>query len=45
VQTIYDEAACVFLLNLDDIYGMSQRLEWQPRIDGRIMVKDMTLAE
>ncbi|HJX39383.1 MAG TPA: ABC transporter substrate-binding protein [Anaerolineae bacterium] len=45
VQMIYDDAACVFLLNLDDIYGMSQRLEWQPRIDGRILVKDMTLAE
>ena len=45
VQMIYDDAACVFLLNLDDIYGLSGRLEWQPRIDGRIMVKDMTLVE
>jgi peptide/nickel transport system substrate-binding protein len=45
VQMIYDDAACVFLLNLDDIYGMSQSLEWQPRIDGRILVKDMTLSE
>jgi len=45
VQIIHDEAACVFLLNLDDIYGLSQRLEWQPRIDGRILVKDMTLEQ
>jgi peptide/nickel transport system substrate-binding protein len=45
VQTIYDEAACIFLLNLDNIYGLSERLEWTPRLDGRIMVNEMTLVE
>ncbi len=45
VQIIHDEAACIFLLNLDDIYGLSEGLEWTPRVDGRILVKDMTLVE
>ncbi len=45
VQMIYDDAACIFLLNLDDIYGLSARVDWAPRIDGRILVKDMTLVE
>jgi len=45
VQTIHDEAACIFLLNLDNIYGLSENLEWTPRLDGRIMVKEMTLVE
>ena len=45
VQTIYDEAACIFLLNLDNIYGLGEDLQWSPRIDGRILVKDMTLVE
>lgn len=45
VQIIHDDAACVFLLNLDDIYGLSEHVEWTPRIDGRILVKDMTLVE
>jgi peptide/nickel transport system substrate-binding protein len=45
VQMIYDEAACIFLLNFDDIYGLSESVEWTPRADGRILVKDMTLVE
>jgi len=45
VQIIYDEAACIFLLNLDNIYGMADNLVWTPRLDGRIFVKDMTLAD
>lgn len=45
VQTIHDEAACIFLLNLDNIYGLSERLEWTPRLDGRIMVGEMTLVQ
>ncbi len=45
VQIIHDEAACIFLLNLDNIYGLSDRLQWTPRLDGRIMVEEMTLAE
>jgi peptide/nickel transport system substrate-binding protein len=45
VQTLYDEAACIFLLNLDNIYGMSENLDWAPRLDGRIMASEMTLAE
>lgn len=45
VKTVHDEAACIFLLNLDDIYGLSKRLEWTPRLDGRILVKEMALTQ
>jgi peptide/nickel transport system substrate-binding protein len=45
VQIIRDEAACIFTVNLDNIYGLSENLEWTPRLDGRIFVKDMTLTE
>ncbi len=45
VQIIHDEAACIFLLNLDNIYGLSERMDWTPRLDGRIMVNEMTLVE
>jgi len=44
VETIREEAACIFLLNLDNIYGLSPNLQWTPRLDGRIFVKDMTLT-
>jgi hypothetical protein len=45
VQIIHDEAACIFLLNLDNIYGLNPNLEWTPRLDGRIFVKDMVLSD
>jgi peptide/nickel transport system substrate-binding protein len=45
VETIREEAACIFLLNLDNIYGLNPNLEWSPRLDGRIFVKSMTLTE
>ncbi len=39
-----DQARFVFLVNSKDAYGASQRLRWTPRVDGRIIVKDMSLA-
>jgi peptide/nickel transport system substrate-binding protein len=45
VQIIRDDAACIFTVNLDNIYGLSENLEWTPRLDGRIFVKDMTLND
>lgn len=41
----YDEAYLVPLLNLEDIYGFSARLDWKPRIDGKLLVKEMKVTE
>jgi len=38
-----DEANFIFLLNLDNTYGLSETLDWAPRVDGQILVKTMSL--
>jgi peptide/nickel transport system substrate-binding protein len=45
IQIAYDAAALGVLLNLEDIYGMTERLEWTPRLDGKMLVSEMTLSE
>jgi peptide/nickel transport system substrate-binding protein len=45
VQIAYDDAAVGFLLNLDDIYGMTNRLEWAPRLDGKMLISEMKLTQ
>jgi peptide/nickel transport system substrate-binding protein len=45
IQIAYDDAALGVLLNLEDIYGMTERLEWTPRLDGKMLVKEMTITE
>jgi peptide/nickel transport system substrate-binding protein len=45
VQIAYDDAVVGFLLNLKDIYGMTDRLEWTPRLDGKMLVIEMQLAQ
>ncbi|MDB5079261.1 MAG: transporter substrate-binding protein [Chloroflexi bacterium] len=40
-----DDAAMLFLVNISDIYGMTQRLDWKPRHDGKILVTEMKLAK
>jgi peptide/nickel transport system substrate-binding protein len=44
-QLMYDEANTIVLLNPADLYGLSQRLEWKPRTDAKIIVKDMSLTQ
>lgn len=39
-----EDAYFAFLLNIEDSYGMSERLAWQPRVDGKIIIKEMSLA-
>jgi peptide/nickel transport system substrate-binding protein len=34
----------VFLLNINDTYGMSERLSWQPRVDAKLLVKEMSVT-
>jgi peptide/nickel transport system substrate-binding protein len=45
IQIAYDEAAIVPLLNLANVYGLSERLQWKPRRDGKILAYEMSLAE
>lgn len=43
VKTTRDEAAILFLVNVENIYGLSARLQWTPRLDGRILFATMGL--
>lgn len=51
-QALYEQAteiACngayfTFLLNIQDIYGMSADLVWEPRVDAKLLVKEMSLS-
>ena len=44
-QKAYDLNYLSPLLNAQDIYGISERLEWQPRVDAKLIVKEMQVAE
>ena len=39
----YDQAYFVWLLNIEDIYGISARLDWKGRVDAKILVSEMKL--
>ena len=41
----YDLNYTVPLFNLQDIYGMSARMEWMPRTDAKMIIKEMSVAE
>ena len=43
LQTAYDEAYFLFLLNINDIYGASERLNWEPRVDAKLLVSTMSV--
>ncbi|MFT3690367.1 ABC transporter substrate-binding protein [Paenirhodobacter sp.] len=44
-QKLHDAAYDVPLLNHQDIYGMSARMDWQPRVDAKILVKEMKVHD
>ena len=33
------------LLNVQDVYGISARVAWQPRVDAKLIVKEMKVTE
>jgi peptide/nickel transport system substrate-binding protein len=39
-----DQAYFVWLLNTEDVYGMSANLQWQPRVDAKLLVKEMSVS-
>ena len=44
IQHAHDQAYFVNLVNNEDIYGTSTRLEFTPRVDSKIIVGEMSLA-
>jgi peptide/nickel transport system substrate-binding protein len=45
VQLAYDEALFVWLVNNQDIYGLAEHVEWQPRVDAKLLVSEMSVTE
>jgi peptide/nickel transport system substrate-binding protein len=43
IQTAHDEAAHLYLVNFENIYGLSERLNFEPRLDARLLVSEMSL--
>ena len=43
VKTARDEAAHLYLINVENIYGLSERLTFEPRLDARLLVSEMSL--
>jgi len=45
IQIAFDEALYVYLLNINDVYGASERLVWEPRVDGKLLASTMSMKE
>lgn len=43
VRLAHDQAYFLWLLNIEDIYGLSSRLVWAGRVDAKILVSEMQL--
>jgi len=43
LNTAFEGAYFTFLLNINDIYGTSDRLNWEPRVDAKLLVKTMSV--
>ena len=41
VQLAHDQAYFLWLLNIEDIYGLSERLQWKGRVDAKLLVSEM----
>ena len=35
----------MWLVNNEDIYGMSENLRWTPRVDAKLLVVEMNVVE
>jgi peptide/nickel transport system substrate-binding protein len=44
VKIAYDAAYFVWLVNNQDLYGLSERLSWTPRVDSKLLVKEMSVT-
>jgi peptide/nickel transport system substrate-binding protein len=43
VKRAHDQAYFLWLLNIEDIYGVSKRLTWKGRVDAKILISEMQL--
>lgn len=44
VKLAYDQAYFVWLASNQDLYGLSERLQWTPRVDSKLLVKEMSVT-
>lgn len=44
VRVAYDNAYFVWLVNNEDLYGLSDRMRWQPRADSKLLVWEMSVV-
>ena len=44
MKIAYDNAYFVWLVNNQDIYGAAENLVWTPRVDSKLLVKEMSLG-
>ncbi len=45
VKKAYDEAYFVWLVNNEDIYGLAENVEFQPRVDSKLLVSAMSVTK
>jgi peptide/nickel transport system substrate-binding protein len=43
VKRAHDQAYFVWLLNIEDVYGLSKRLSWPGRVDAKLLVSEMAV--
>ncbi len=44
VKIAYDGSYFVWLVNNSDLYGLSERMTWNPRVDSKLLVKEMSVT-
>ena len=44
-QIVHDDAPWIFLFDLMDMFGMTERIEWKPRADEMVWAYDITVSE
>ena len=44
VALAHEQAYLVWLVNTEDVYGLSERLRWTPRADSKLLVSEMSLV-
>jgi peptide/nickel transport system substrate-binding protein len=44
VKIAYDGNYFVWLVSNEDLYGLSERIQWTPRVDSKLLVKEMSVA-
>jgi len=45
VKLAHDKAYFTWLLNIEDVYGVSARIDWKARVDAKILIKEMKLKK